>query len=179
VILVNNNNVRCYSKRIAPNIKTYTGGVDMELTIGVNSYMDLTEAEELVKNELLATEEEYITWNSLSDDDKTKLIVRGTRLVDQLPFLGYKLDNSQTLHWPRLLTAIKFECPTDIKVGLIRQVIRDYSNRNKQENKLQELGVKTYSINKASISFGDKNTSKLENGVYNDIFQEYFRRWVY
>jgi hypothetical protein len=153
----------------------------MELTIGVNSYMDLEEADTLVKNELLATEEEYITWNSLSDEDKAKLIVRGTKLVDQLPFLGNKLnlDDVQGLHWPRLITNIKFECPTDIKVGLIRQVLRSYINKNKQETKLQEMGVKTYSINKASISFGDKNNSKLDNGIYSDIFQEYFRRWVY
>ena len=153
----------------------------MELTIGVNSYMDLSEAESLVKNELLATEEEYTTWNSLSDDDKTKLIVRGTRLVDQLPFLGIKcnLDDVQGLHWPRMITNVKFECPTDIKVGLIKQMIRSYSNKNKQETKLQEMGVKTYSINKASISFSDKNITKLDNGIYTDIFDEYFSKWIY
>lgn len=153
----------------------------MELTIGVNSYMDLEEADALVKNELLATEEEYITWNSLSNDDKSKLIVRGTRLVDQLPFLGNKLnlDDVQGLHWPRLINNIKFECPTDIKVGLIRQVIRSYINKNKQETKLQEMGVKNYSINKASISFSDKNITKLSNGIYIDILDEYFSKWVY
>lgn len=152
----------------------------MELTVGENSYMSLEEAEELIGSELLDTDEEYITWVGLIDDNKIKLIVRGTRLVDQLPFLGCKaeLNNRQMLHWPRLINNVKVECPSDIKLALLKQVLRDYKTKDKHETKLQEMGVKSYSINKASISFGDKNTTKLENGVYNDIYYELLRKWM-
>jgi hypothetical protein len=153
----------------------------MELTIGVNSYMDLDEANNIIENELLDSDSEYTMWQSLSDDNKKKLIAKGTRIVDQLPFLGYKynLNDKNGLHWPRLVNDEKIECPLEIKLGLLKQVLRDYSNSGKQETKLLELGVKSYSIKGASITMGDKQVAKLDIGIYNDIFNDCFRKWVH
>lgn len=151
----------------------------MELIVGENSYMSLEEANSIIENELLDSDEEYTTWNSLSDDNKTKLIVKGTRLIDTIPWKGTKYNLIVgSLQWPRLINNQLVDCPDSIKLGLLQQVLLDYSNKGKQENKLLEMGVKSYSINKASISFSDKNTKKLENGIYIDIFNESFRNWV-
>lgn len=152
----------------------------MMLTVGVNSYMSLEEANTIIENELLDSDEEYTLWNSLSDKNKEKLIVRGTRTVDVIPFKGVKYNISKVgeLQWPRLINNELIECPDEVKIALIRQVLRDYKNSSKQETKLQEMGVKSYSINKASISFGDKNSTKLDNGIYNDIYFELLRKWV-
>ena len=152
----------------------------MMLTVGVNSYMSLEEADAIIENELLDSDEEYTLWNSLSDKNKEKLIVRGTRTVDAIPFRGVKYNISKVgeLQWPRLINNELIECPPEVKIALIRQVLREYKNSSKQETQLQEMGVKSYSINKASISFGDKNSTKLDNGIYNDIYFELLKKWV-
>lgn len=152
----------------------------MELTVGTNSYMSLEEANTIVENELLDTSNEYKNWNSLNENNKTKLIIKGTRIIDSIPFRGVKYNLSKVgeLQWPRLVNNELVECPPEIKVALIRQVLRDYTNSSRQEMQLQEMGVKSYSINKASISFGDKNSTKLDNGIYNDIYFELLKKWV-
>lgn len=152
----------------------------MELTVGTNSYMSLEEANTIVENELLDTSNEYKNWNSLNENNKTKLIIKGTRIIDSIPFRGVKYNLSKVgeLQWPRLINNELVECPPEVKVALIKQVLRDYTNSSRQETQLQEMGVKSYSINKASISFGDKNSTKLDNGIYNDIYFELLRKWV-
>lgn len=152
----------------------------MELTVGTNSYMSLEEANTIVENELLDTSNEYKNWNSLNENNKTKLIIKGTHIIDSIPFRGVKYNLSKVgeLQWPRLINNELVECPPEVKVALIRQVLRDYTNSSRQEMQLQEMGVKSYSINKASISFGDKNSTKLDNGIYNDIYFELLKKWV-
>ena len=151
----------------------------MSIEIGINSYMSLDEANEIMEEELLSNDSDLMAWKALSDTDKEKLVIIGTRLVDKLPFLGIKYNDKIVLQWPRVMDNKEVECPRDIKIGLLKQVLRDYYNKNKQETKLQELGVKSYSIKNASISFSDVNSNKLSNGVYKDIYLEYFSKWTY
>ena len=152
----------------------------MMLTVGVNSYMSLEEADAIIENELLDSDEEYTLWNSLSDENKEKLIVRGTRTVDVIPFRGvkYNISSVKDLQWPRLIDNELIECPDDIKLGLLVQVLRDYKNKSKQETNLLELGVTNYKIKDASISLDPSKVNKLCNGIYNDIFDLYIRKWV-
>ena len=152
----------------------------MMLTVGVNSYMSLEEANTIIENELLDSDEEYTLWNSLSDENKEKLIVRGTRIVDVIPFRGvkYNISSVKDLQWPRLIDNELIECPDDIKLGLLVQVLRDYKNKSKQETNLLELGVTNYKIKDASISLDPSKMNKLCNGIYNDIFDLYIRKWV-
>lgn len=153
----------------------------MELTVGINSYMDIEEADTLLNDELFSDDEELITWKSLSSEDKTKLIIKGTREVEQLPFLGYKINTNsrETLQWPRLLGCEVVECPRDIKLGILRQALRAKINRGSQYNKLMEMGVSNYKIKDASVSFSDTNNKKLSNGIYTDIYYENFKKWTY
>lgn len=152
----------------------------MMLAVGVNSYMSLEEADAIIENELLDSDEEYTVWNSLSDKNKEKLIVRGTHTVDAIPFRGvkYNINKVGELQWPRLINNEFIVCPLEVKLAVLLQALRDYTNSSKQENKLQELGVKSYSINKASITFSDKNNNKLDNGIYNDIYYNILKKWV-
>ena len=152
----------------------------MMLAVGVNSYMSLEEADAIIENELLDSDEEYTLWNSLSDKNKEKLIVRGTRTVDVIPFRGvkYNISSVKDLQWPRLIDNELIECPDDIKLGLLVQVLRDYKNKSKQETNLLELGVTNYKIKDASISLDPSKVNKLCNGIYNDIFDLYIRKWV-
>ena len=73
----------------------------------------------------------------------------------------------------------KKECPDDVKLGLICQMLKSRRNSSKQELKLQELGVKDYKIKNASITFADKNNTKVDCGIYKSIFNEYFIKYIY
>lgn len=151
----------------------------MMLTVGVNSYMSLEEADTIIENELLDSDEEYTIWNSLSNDSKEKLIVKGTRLVDTLPWRGikYNLSIVGSLQWPRIINNQIIDCPYDIKVGLLLQVIIDYINKGKKETQLMELGVTNYKIKDASITFDSSKVNKLNN-INTDIFNTYFKNWI-
>lgn len=153
----------------------------MELAVGKNSYMTLEEADTLLNEELFSDDEELEAWNNLAEEDKTKLIIKGTREVDHLPFLGikYNIDSVQPLQWPRVLNNQTVECPREVKLGLLKQTLRSKINKGKKESKLLEMGVKEYKIKDASISFSDKNYTKLSNGIYSDIYLECFNRWTY
>ena len=151
----------------------------MMLTVGVNSYMSLEEADAIIENELLDSDEEYTIWNSLGNDNKEKLIVKGTRLVDTLPWRGikYNLSIVGSLQWPRIINNQIIDCPYDIKVGLLLQVIIDYINKGKKETQLMELGVTNYKIKDASITFDSSKVNKLNN-INTDIFNTYFENWI-
>lgn len=151
----------------------------MILEVGVNSYLTVEEADILVSNNLDDDSEDRLEWNKLSTDSKEKLLIKGTRLVDKLPYLGVKYNPSSKLNWPRIINLNKKECPDDVKLGLICQMIKSRRNSSKQELKLQELGVKDYKIKNASITFADKNNTKVYCGIYKSIFDEYFIKHVY
>lgn len=149
------------------------------LEVGINSYLTVEEADILVSNNLDDDSEDSLEWNKLNTDSKEKLLIKGTRLVDKLPYLGIKYNPSSELSWPRMINFNKKECPDDVKLGLICQMLKSRRNSSKQELKLQELGVKDYKIKNASITFADKNNTKVDCGIYKSIFNEYFIKYIY
>ena len=75
----------------------------MVLEVGINSYLTVEEADILVSNNLDDDSEDRLEWNKLSTDSKEKLLIKGTRLVDKLPYLGIKYNPSSELSWPRII----------------------------------------------------------------------------
>lgn len=148
------------------------------IAVGMNAYMDITEADTLIEEHFFSDDDEYKVWNSLSINDKEKIIVKGTKLIDSIPFKGVKFNRHvDRLEWPRIIKFEKLECPKDVKIALLRQMLKSYSDKNKQETKLQSLGVKSYSIKNASITFKDNDTA-LDNGIYIDVLNS-IRKWIY
>lgn len=151
----------------------------MTFEIGKNTYMSVEEADSIIDDIYDETEQEYIGWNALDEKQKQRKILKGTRLIDDLPFLGVKYPCYSTLKWPRLINLNKVDCPYDIKAAILKQSLKDMINSNREESQLQELGVKSYSIKGASISFSDSQNQKLSNGIYSSIYNEYLTRWIY
>lgn len=142
--------------------------------------MTVEEADQIIEDVFFDDDAEAVLWNSLSDNDKTKIIYKGTKLIDNLPFLGIQYPGYESMKWPRLIQFAFVDCPYDVKIAILKQALKDKMNSSKEETKLQELGVKTYSIKNASISFNDNNLQgRLQNGVYDTIFREYLTKWVY
>lgn len=142
--------------------------------------MTVEEADSIVNDVFFTDDDDAKLWAEMTDDSKSKVIYAGTKLINRLPFIGVRYPGLNRMPWPRLTGAGFTECPYDVKVAILKQGLRDRMNSNKNETKLQELGVKSYSIKNASITFGDQLSKlKLTNGVYQDIFSEYLENWVY
>lgn len=155
----------------------------MELVVGVNSYMDIEEADSIVLSEYLPDEEEYKLWSSLDNDGKSKLIVRATRVIENLPFIGVKLTPFG-MSWPRRVWGEDIECPDDIKIALLMNVLQEKKYAGTKEQQLQDLGVSSYKVKDASISFKSSADSvyagngKIE-GIYTNIYNTYLLKWVF
>lgn len=142
--------------------------------------MTVEEADSIVNDVFFTDDDDTKLWAEMTDDSKSKVIYAGTKLINRLPFIGVRYPGLNRMPWPRLTSTGLTECPYDVKVAILKQGLRDRMNSNKNETKLQELGVKSYSIKNASITFGDQLSKlKLTNGVYQDIFSEYLENWVY
>lgn len=152
----------------------------MEIIVNTNSYMTLEEANLLIEENFLDIDDYYTTWNQLSDTNKIKLILIGTKKVDKLMFIGTKYHLDSTLAWPRSIGDAIYECPYDIKIGLLKEMLYERLNNNTEESKLIEAGVKSYSVKNASITFNDNIKSKISDINFGrDIYIEHFNKWVY
>lgn len=154
----------------------------MELQKDINSYITLEEAKQLLDDYVYEDAIlEYV--NTLSDNFISKIINRSTKIIDKLHFKGYRIDSGQPLSFPRYdyrnYKKVVVECPEDIKVGIVLQAIYDSYYLNKDEVQLKKLGVSSYSVDGASISFNkDISDEKLQSGIYKDIFEDYLRKYT-
>lgn len=158
----------------------------MEFVVGKNTYISVDEADSIINEVYFEDEDEYKIWQALDEAGKQRLILRGTKLIDRLPFLGIQYPGYQSMRWPRLIQYQYVDCPHDVKIAIIKQALKEKIHHATEEHRLQDLGVKSYSIKGASISFGSSSGSgngttgvKLSNGVYSEIFNEYLVRWCY
>lgn len=151
----------------------------MIFEVGVNTYMTVEEADSIVEDEFDSAEAEYEIWQGLNTASKQRVILKGTRLADTLVWRGKRYPGYQQMPWPRLIQYRYVDCPYEVKVGILKQALKDRVNNVKQETKLQELGVKSYSIKGASITFTDNiNQNRLSNGIYDTVYREYFEKWM-
>lgn len=78
----------------------------MSLNVGVNSYITVAEADELIADNFISTNEALVMWNSLQQSDKEALLIKSCRSIDQLRLNGKKLRTNQYLQFPRSKTSI-------------------------------------------------------------------------
>lgn len=156
----------------------------MDLIVGVNSYMTLEEANNLVASMFLSSSKERTLWSSLSDDDKAVLIIDKTSEIDidQMLYIGKRTGSMQ---WPRIKCCNNeiINCPDSIKRGLLLQLFNDYFVASSEESNLINLGVKSFADGGgARIEFFNKNESisdtyKNSVGISKKIWRSYFSPW--
>lgn len=76
------------------------------LTVGVDSYVTLEEAEEIISGSLLSTDEANKSWQGLSDSDKEVLLRTSCRDIDNLKFSGRRKNLGQRLEFPRTTSTV-------------------------------------------------------------------------
>jgi hypothetical protein len=68
----------------------------MALTLNVNSYVTVSEAEDYFDTRIDAS-----SWNSADADDKESALVTATLILDENQFIGAAVSSTQSLAWPR------------------------------------------------------------------------------
>lgn len=107
----------------------------MALVVGTDAYFDVAEANDIVDNEFMSQSEEAVYWNSLTNEkDKEILIKKATTLLDNLVYLGYKIDTDKKLNWPRNIGGKTVEFPYDLKIAVLLQGINSNKDINKDES---------------------------------------------
>lgn len=152
----------------------------MNFEVGTDTYMSVTEADSIITDEFGNNSEEYKFWGQLDEKGRQRVILKGTRITEKLLYRGIRSEAHQIMAWPRIINSVFKECPYDVKAGILKQGIRTLINESKQELKLQELNVKSYSVKGASITFGDNSLQgRVNNSIYSDIYSEYFEKYTY
>lgn len=78
---------------------------------GINSYVTLEEADTYIESHYLDTSPEFTAWfsNGLTDENKERLLISSTSSIDNLfKFRGRKLNDAQSLQFPRIFTISPF-----------------------------------------------------------------------
>jgi hypothetical protein len=71
------------------------------LTIGVDSYITVEQADEYVDKFFVSSDKQRTDWDSLSEADKTVHLSCACSAIESVAFIGVKLIEDQTLSFPR------------------------------------------------------------------------------
>lgn len=147
-----------------------------------DTYMTLQEANEIVEKEYTSFDKEKTVWDSLSDNDKSVIIMRTTKNIDNDSFLyiGRKAEPSQKMEFPRIYHGRYLDVPDDIKRGIILLATSELDKKMSDEGKLIEKGVKSYKIKDASVEFFSDAKDYVNVGnirmpktIWDSCFSEY------
>ena len=126
----------------------------MPITVGVNSYVTLDEA-----NEYLAYQLGKETWEILNESQKECYLITAARNIDSLLLNGSKADPKQAMAFPRFNDA-----EADIEPVKIAQILEALALSDKEKFKrrtLQEQGIKSISLGSSSESYSEKAVQPL------------------
>lgn len=130
-----------------------------------NIYVTLEEAQALILRYKGTSGSD--AWGALSDENKQAYLFRAMLLIDRLPFLGVKVDPTQTEQFPRIINGMDVDIPGEIKLAVTLQAYNNAEeDSNGQLKQVGKKGITNYSIDDFSVSFDtskDETTEMLIN----------------
>ncbi len=143
-----------------------------KLEVNINSYLSLSEAKEIALTELFPNSPEYVAWNSMDDDVKEVVLIRGTRALETINYIGSR-DVSNKLKWPRIIGGNEYT-PYEIKLGALLNGLLEYVNLGDKRKQLQKAGVKKIVIGPTTEEYSDK---VFKGPVFEEVYM-YIRRFI-
>lgn len=114
-------------------------------------YVTLEEANEYVETHYLSEDTLRLSWEDLTDDDRTVLLNKSFQTIELLPFPGRKLNPDQSTVFPRWPCK---EVPVAVKWAQIENALAKSDASNEEDaqhyEKLWTYGVQSYSIGNLS-----------------------------
>lgn len=99
------------------------------LLVGVDSYVDVAEADAYVATHFMSQAKERMTWTALSEADKAVVLRAGVQAIESVRWTGKKLNETQALSFPRIKTTV-FQTPYFTK---------SYAQSNDQDVKAAQI----------------------------------------
>ncbi len=105
-------------------------------------------------------------WENISDNQKEKLLVTATRVIDRKEYQGEKFDKNQPLKFPRVIYGEKTsdEVLTIACCELAANIYSDGGADNSMSN------IKSVSLGGSSISFVDSGKTECEDDLIIERF---------
>lgn len=122
-------------------------------------------------------------WDSLDIEGKIRLLSSAqTTLENGFLFVGRKARRDQELQFPRVYKCQYYEVPKAYLIAIVQQAGLTLQEQNSEYKQMQSNGVKQYSVEGSSITFGDSASAALyekdSKGIYKEIIH-YLNQWVY
>lgn len=114
-------------------------------------YVTLEQANEYIATHYISTDNLRVSWEALTDEDKSALLLKSFDTIELLPYSGRKTDPSQETAFPRYPMQ---EVPKQVKYAQIENALTmsDTSATEEAEHygRLWQFGVQSYSIGNLS-----------------------------
>lgn len=123
-----------------------------DLVVGINSYVDLSEADEYVSAHFVSDADERIKWEAMSDLDKAVFLRAGVQAIESVRWTGKKLSDAQPLCFPRIKFS-PFQTPYFTK---------NYAQSNERDVKEAQIEE---AIARACPTDGQMRKARLNDGV--------------
>ena len=113
-------------------------------------------------------------WLELSEDDKSKLLITATRLIDKKNYQGKKVDEEQHLKFPRIIAdeqtddELVMEACSELAMSLY------FDGDSSSINGINMKNVQSVSLGDSSISFKDgANLESDQDAIIEDYLSDY------
>lgn len=149
------------------------------MTIGIDTFLTLDEANSIIADSFIESETEFIEWGKLTDNHKTILIKRGTLEVNKYNFVGTSIKTYK-LKFPRLINN-EIVIPDEIKKAALMfglyQYIDKINTSSSEYAALIKSGVKSISTGPNSVSFNAEYIADYHSNIICDIASRYILRY--
>ena len=147
-------------------------------------YVTLAEADAYVATHYISTDNLRTSWEALSSEDRSALLLRSFETIEILPFSGRKTDPQQPYSFPRYPSQ---EVPKEIKNAQIENALSSADTSTAEEaahyGRLWQFGVQSYSIGNLSehISEGawsSGTTNSAASGIVSSVATRLLRPFL-
>ncbi len=125
---------------------------DDTLIVGVDSYVDVAEADAYVTAHFVSQAEERLAWEGFNEADKAVMLRAGAQAIESVRWTGKKLNETQALSFPRIKTTT-FQSPYFTK---------SYAQSNEQDVKAAQIEE---AVARACPSEGTLRKDRLNEGM--------------
>ena len=141
------------------------------ITVGLDSYITLSEADELLRGDAL-----YDKFTALTQEQQEKLLRAAAMRIDALPLLGHKKDPSQNMEFPR---SYQNEVPYQVKAAQAAEAVSVLDSDAENRISMQEQGITSVTLGKVSESYGNGGRSlAVQKGLHSSAAFILLRKYI-
>lgn len=157
------------------------------VVVGVNSFISVAEANEIMSDNYMSMSDEMAWWNGLSESDKAVVLIAATNKLnnEQCRWIGQRVNDNQSLSFPRInkRNGAVYDIDSIFKLGIVELAINDNKPSFSNFDMLTKSGVTSFSDGGGmSVKFSDnivsRNTGENNNlRIPNELFKTYFMKY--